>query len=51
VPAMIGAQMILKGLWKEPGVWNMEQRDPDPFMEELNLRGLPWHVVDLPLET
>jgi saccharopine dehydrogenase (NAD+, L-lysine-forming) len=50
VPAMIGAQMILKGLWKEPGVWNMEQRDPDPFMEELNLRGLPWQVIDLPLE-
>ncbi len=51
VPAMIGAQMILKGLWQEPGVWNMEQRDPDPFMEELNLRGLPWQVIDLPLES
>ena len=50
VPAMIGAQMILRGLWKEPGVWNMEQNDPDPFMEELNLRGLPWQVIDLPLE-
>ena len=50
VPAMIGAQMILKGHWKEPGVWNMEQCDPDPFMEELNLRGLPWQVIDLPLE-
>ena len=51
VPAMIGAQMILKGLWKEPGVWNMEQRDPDPFMEELNQRGLPWQVIELPLES
>ncbi len=50
VPAMIGAQMILRDLWQEPGVWNMEQRDPDPFMEELNLRGLPWQVIDLPLE-
>ena len=50
VPAMIGAQMILKGPWKEPGVWNMEQCDPDPFIEELNLRGLPWQVIDLPLE-
>ena len=50
VPAMIGAQMILKGLWREPGVWNMEQCNPDPFMEELNLRGLPWQVIDLPLE-
>jgi len=47
---MIGAQMILKDLWKKPGVWNMEQNDPDPFMEELNLRGLPWQVIDLPLE-
>jgi saccharopine dehydrogenase (NAD+, L-lysine-forming) len=51
VPAMIGAQMILRGLWKQPGVWNMEQNDPDPFMEELNLRGLPWQVIDLPLES
>ena len=50
VPAMIGAQMILRGLWKQPGVWNMEQNDPDPFMEELNLRGLPWQVIDLPLK-
>ncbi len=50
VPAMIGAQMILRGLWKQPGVWNMEQNDPDPFMEELNLRGLPWQIIDLPLE-
>ena len=50
VPAMIGAQMILKGPWKEPGVWNMEQCNPDPFMEELNLQGLPWQVIDLPLE-
>ena len=50
VPAMIGAQMILRGLWNEPGVWNMEQNDPDPFMEELNKHGLPWQVIDLPLE-
>lgn len=50
VPAMIGAQMILRGLWKRPGVWNIEQNDPDPFMEELNKRGLPWEVLDLPVE-
>lgn len=49
VPAMIGAQMILKGLWKEPGVWNMEQHNPDPFMEALNNYGLPWQVIDLPV--
>ena len=50
VPVMIGGQMILKGLWKEPGVWNMEQRDPDPFMEELKLHGLPWDIIELPLD-
>ncbi len=49
VPAMIGAQMILKDLWKKPGVWNMEQCDPDPFMDELNKRGLTWQVIDLPV--
>lgn len=49
VPAMIGAQMILKDLWKEPGVWNMEQHNPDPFMEALNNYGLPWQVIDLPV--
>ena len=43
VPAAIGAMMYLKGLWKKPGVWNVEQFDPDPFMAELNRLGLPWH--------
>ncbi|AEY67101.1 saccharopine dehydrogenase family protein [Clostridium sp. BNL1100] len=42
VPAMIGAMMILKGIWKGPGVFNIEEFDPDPFMEELNRCGLPW---------
>lgn len=46
VPAMIGAKMILDGHWKRPGVNNMEQNDPDPFMEALNQYGLPWEVVD-----
>ena len=45
VPAMIGAMMFFKGLWKRPGVWNVEEFDPDPFMEELNKHGLPWHEV------
>ena len=45
VPAMIGAMMFFKGLWKRPGVWNVEEFDPDPFMEELNKQGLPWHEV------
>jgi saccharopine dehydrogenase (NAD+, L-lysine-forming) len=39
---MIGAMMVLKGLWKKPGVHNVEELDPDPFMEQLNLCGLPW---------
>lgn len=42
VPAMIGAMMMLTGNWREKGVFNMEQFDPDPFMEQLNLHGLPW---------
>ena len=42
VPAMIGAKLLLEGTWRRPGVWNVEQLDPDPFMAELNLRGLPW---------
>ena len=52
VPAMIGAMMFLKGLWKKPGVFNVEEFNPDPFMDELNKHGLPWHElhnVDLEL--
>ncbi len=45
VPAMIGAMMFLKGLWKRPGVWNVEEFDPDPFMQQLNVQGLPWHEL------
>ncbi|MCX7772547.1 MAG: saccharopine dehydrogenase family protein, partial [Clostridia bacterium] len=42
VPAMIGAMMVLKGIWKKPGVYNVEEFNPDPFMEALNKHGLPW---------
>ncbi|MGQ7844441.1 saccharopine dehydrogenase family protein [Granulosicoccus sp. 3-233] len=42
VPAMIGAKMMLEGHWMQPGVWNVEQLDPDPFMADLNKYGLPW---------
>ena len=45
VPAMIGAMMFFKGLWSKPGVHNVEEFDPDPFMEQLNIQGLPWHEV------
>jgi len=51
VPAAIGAMMYIKGLWKKPGVWNVEQFDPDPFMTELNRLGLPWEEkFDIDLE-
>ncbi len=46
VPAMIGAKMILTGHWKKAGVYNMEQLDPDLFMEDLNKYGLPWQVEE-----
>ncbi len=42
VPAMIGAMMMLTGRWRGQGVFNMEQFDPDPFMEALGRHGLPW---------
>ncbi|GLT02531.1 saccharopine dehydrogenase [Sphingobium jiangsuense] len=47
VPAMIGAAMILTGTWTGAGVFNMEQMDPDPFMDMLNRQGLPWQVREL----
>ncbi|MDO4622393.1 MAG: saccharopine dehydrogenase family protein [Eubacteriales bacterium] len=45
VPAMIGSMMVVTGQWQKPGVWNVEEFDPDPYMEALNKWGLPW-VVD-----
>jgi saccharopine dehydrogenase (NAD+, L-lysine-forming) len=47
VPAMIGAKLMMNGTWLKPGVWNMEQLNPDPFMEALNTHGLPWQVQEL----
>lgn len=47
VPAMIGAKMMVEGKWMKPGVWNIEQMDPDPFMADLNEYGLPWTEVNL----
>ena len=47
VPAMIGAKLILKGIWSGDGVFNMEQLDPDPFMDEMNTQGLPWQIKEL----
>ncbi len=47
VPAMIGAKMMCKGLWKGEGVFNMEQFDAKPFMDELMVSGLPWVITEL----
>ena len=46
VPAMIGAMMMLTGEWRGAGVYNVEQLDPDRFMDCLNRFGLPWQIVD-----
>ncbi|MCB1241287.1 MAG: saccharopine dehydrogenase family protein [Verrucomicrobiae bacterium] len=47
VPAMIaGKQLLEGGDWRKPGVWNVEQLDPDGFMQDLNRYGLPWKIVD-----
>mgnify|MGYP000493247862 FL=1 len=42
VPAMIGAMLVMNGTWQKPGVYNIEEFDPDPFMDALNKWGLPW---------
>jgi saccharopine dehydrogenase (NAD+, L-lysine forming) len=47
VPAMIGAALMLTGQWRGEGVFNIEQFDPDPFMDMLNAHGLPWQVHEL----
>ena len=44
---MIGTMLVATGAWKQPGVFNMEEFDPDPFMDELNRRGLPWVEKEL----
>ncbi len=47
VPAMIGAKLMLQKKWSGKGVFNMEEFDPDVFMDELNKQGLPWKVKEL----
>lgn len=46
VPAVVGAMMMLQGKWRGEGVFNMEEFDPEPFLETLAERGLPWHVEE-----
>lgn len=48
VPAMIGAMMLMSGTWKKSGVYNIEEFDPDPFMDALNKWGLPWKISTEP---
>jgi len=56
VPAMIGAMLVMNGEWRKPGVWNVEDFNPDPFMDALNKWGLPWQeshnpeLLDLDLD-
>lgn len=47
VPAVVGAEMMLTGKWHRPGVWNMEQFDPVPFLERVAEAGLPWHIKEM----
>ena len=52
VPAMIGSMMVAKGIWSAKGVFNMEEFDAKPFMDELNKQGLPWEIIEMaPNET
>jgi saccharopine dehydrogenase (NAD+, L-lysine-forming) len=50
VPAMTGAMMMMKGIWSGHGVFNVEELDPEPFLEEVARQGLPWHVQKLDAE-
>ncbi|MFR8440691.1 MAG: saccharopine dehydrogenase family protein, partial [Campylobacter sp.] len=47
VPAMIGSMMVAKGIWSGKGVFNMENFDAKPFMDELNKQGLPWEMIEM----
>ena len=48
VPAMIGAMLVMNGQWERPGVYTVEEFDPDPFMDALNKWGLPWQIEENP---
>ena len=50
VPAMIGTKMLYKGIWDGKGVFNIEEFDAKPFMDELMTQGLPWKILELPAE-
>ncbi|MEL6657475.1 MAG: saccharopine dehydrogenase family protein [Bacteroidota bacterium] len=46
VPAMTGAMMLLTGKWGGVGVKNVEEFDPDPFLDVLGKHGLVWHEAE-----
>mgnify|MGYP004685414367 CR=1 FL=1 len=48
VPAMIGTALVVSGIWNKKGVFNLEEFDPDPYMDLLNRFGLPWVVDENP---
>lgn len=50
VPAMIGTKMLYKGIWDGKGVFNIEEFEAKPFMDELMTQGLPWKILDLPVD-
>ena len=41
VPAMCAALLLLQGTWRKPGVYTVEELDPDPFLDALDRYGLP----------
>jgi len=49
IPAVVGGLLYFQGIWRQPGVWNVEQLDPAPFLDLMPKVGLSWDVVDLPI--
>ncbi|MCK5228004.1 MAG: saccharopine dehydrogenase family protein, partial [Desulfobulbaceae bacterium] len=47
VPVMIGAMLMLTGVWQGKGVFNIEEFDPEPFMDKLMKHGLPWKIMEM----
>lgn len=47
VPAMIGAKLLYKNIWDGDGVFNIEEFDAKPFMDELMTQGLPWKIIEM----
>lgn len=50
VPAMTAAILLARGVWAPGTMVNVEELDPDPFMELMPEVGIGWDVVDLPLD-